>query len=46
MVYEEHGVFKLPSVDGPSWSHPAIQNGKLYLRDQDTLLCYDIRARR
>lgn len=43
--YEEHGVFKLPSVDGPSWSHPAIQNGKLYLRDQDTLFCYDIRQK-
>lgn len=44
--YTEHGVFKLPSVDGPSWSHPAIHDGKLYLRDQDTLLCYDIRTRR
>ncbi len=41
--YAEHGVFKLPSVDGPSWPHPAIQNGKLFLRDNDTLMCYDIR---
>jgi outer membrane protein assembly factor BamB len=43
--YAEHGVFKLPSVDGPSWSHPAIYDGRLYLRDQDTLMCYDIHGK-
>ena len=25
-----------------SWAHPVVANGKLYLRDQDLLLCYDI----
>jgi outer membrane protein assembly factor BamB len=25
-----------------SWAHPVVANGKLYLRDQDILLCYDI----
>lgn len=25
-----------------AWAHPVIANGKLYLRDQDLLLCYDI----
>ena len=24
------------------WAHPVIANGKLYLRDQDLLLCYDV----
>ena len=43
--YAERGTFKLPSVDGPSWSHPAIHNGRLYLRDNDTLMCYDIRGK-
>ncbi|MCS7021518.1 MAG: PQQ-binding-like beta-propeller repeat protein [Gemmataceae bacterium] len=28
------------------WAHPVIANGRLYLRDQDYLLCYDLRARR
>ncbi|HLY74764.1 MAG TPA: PQQ-binding-like beta-propeller repeat protein [Planctomycetota bacterium] len=28
----------------PSWAHPVIANGKLYLRDQDVLLCYLVRA--
>ncbi len=27
----------------PSWPYPVIANGKLYLRDQDVLLCYDIK---
>ena len=28
-----------------SWSHPVVANGKLYLRDQDLLLCYDVKAK-
>lgn len=27
-----------------TWSHPVIANGKLYLRDQDKLFCYDVKA--
>ena len=42
--YKERGVFKLAQVDGPSWPHPAIHNGKLYLRSQDALMCYELRA--
>ena len=41
--YVEKGAFKLASVSGPSWPHPAIHDGKLYLRDQDVLMCYDLR---
>jgi outer membrane protein assembly factor BamB len=28
-----------------SWPHPIIANGRLFLRDQDVLLCYDVRAK-
>ncbi|MDG2391133.1 MAG: PQQ-like beta-propeller repeat protein [Planctomycetaceae bacterium] len=28
-----------------AWAHPVVANGKLYLRDQDILLCYDISAK-
>jgi hypothetical protein len=28
----------------PAWAHPVIANGKLYVRDQDVLLCYDVKA--
>jgi hypothetical protein len=41
--YTEKGVFKLAVVKGPSWPHPAIHNGKLYVRADDSLLCYDLK---
>jgi outer membrane protein assembly factor BamB len=44
--YREVGSFKVPgSGDRPSWSHPAIIDGKLYLREQDQILCYDVLAK-
>jgi outer membrane protein assembly factor BamB len=27
----------------PAWPHPVIANGKLYIRDQDLLLCYNVK---
>jgi hypothetical protein len=43
--YREAGRFAPPDrSDKQSWSHPVIAGGRLYLRDQDTLLCYDLRA--
>ena len=29
----------------PSWAHPVIVSGKMYLRDQDKLVCYDVKAK-
>ncbi len=44
--YHEDGSFQVPgSGDRPSWSHPVILDGKLYLREQDSVLCFDISAR-
>jgi len=43
--YIEHGRFEQPDrSEQPAWPHPVIANGKLYLRDQDVLLCYDVKA--
>lgn len=43
--YQETGRFNQPDrSDKPSWSHPAVANGKLYLRDMDTLLVYHVKA--
>ncbi len=41
----ERGHFKQPDLSGKQgiWPHPVIANGKLYLRDQAVLLCYDIK---
>jgi outer membrane protein assembly factor BamB len=42
---KEVGEFTVPgSGDRPSWSHPVIVDGKLYLREGDKILCYDISA--
>lgn len=44
--YVEVGSFKVPdSGDRPSWSHPVIVGGKLFVREQDAILCYDVKAK-
>jgi outer membrane protein assembly factor BamB len=44
--YLERSRFEqLDRTSVPAWAHPVIANGKLYIRDQDTLLCYDVKAR-
>ena len=44
--YIERGRFRIPDPSGVhSWSHPVIANGKLYVRDQGNLFCYDIKAK-
>ncbi len=44
--YSERGRFEQPERSkANAWSHPVIANGKLYLRDQDVLLCYDVKAK-
>jgi len=35
--------FTPPTADGPAWAHPVIHRGKLYLRHNDLLVCYDLR---
>lgn len=43
-AYTEVGAFKLPGkVDKPGWAHPVLLDGKLYLREQDRLLCFDVK---
>jgi hypothetical protein len=32
-----------PRTRRSSWTHPVISGGKLFLRDQNILLCYDLR---
>jgi outer membrane protein assembly factor BamB len=42
--YLERGRFEQPDrTRQPAWTHPVIANGKLYLRDQDLLLCYALK---
>jgi len=43
-AYRLKGTFTIASRNGKSWPHPAIADGKLYLRDQDELHCYGFRS--
>jgi outer membrane protein assembly factor BamB len=44
--YRELARFNQPDRSGRnSWAHPVVTGGRLYLRDQDILLCYDVSGR-
>lgn len=47
--WEEKGRFTIPqhsekrSPRGGVWTHPVVANGKLFLRDQELLFCYEVK---
>jgi outer membrane protein assembly factor BamB len=44
--YKEKGRFSQPERSGAqAWPHPVVAGGKLYLRDWDKLLVYDLKAK-
>jgi len=50
-AYREMGRFSLPKetelrqgTNGKVWTHPVVFDGKLYLRDQDLVFCYDVKG--
>lgn len=44
--YKEGGRFDQPERSNQqAWAHPVIAGGKLYLRDQDNLFCYDVKRK-
>jgi outer membrane protein assembly factor BamB len=43
--YREHGRFKIDNLGRPSWAHPVVAGGRLYIRNQGRLAAYDIKAR-
>jgi outer membrane protein assembly factor BamB len=45
-AYVERGRFEQPDRSGKTtWPYPVISNGRLYLRDHDNLLCYNVKAK-
>ena len=42
--YRLKGSFKPAHQEGKSWAHPVVAGGRLYLREQDKLMCYNLRA--
>jgi outer membrane protein assembly factor BamB len=44
--YRETGRFDQPDrSDAAAWAHPVVSHGKLFLRDQNLLLVYDVKAK-
>lgn len=43
--YVEKGRFEIADQGWPSWAHPAVSGGTLYVRNQGILAAYDIKAR-
>jgi outer membrane protein assembly factor BamB len=42
--YKQAGQFEQPDrSELNAWPHPVIANGKLYLRDQNVVLCYNVK---
>jgi outer membrane protein assembly factor BamB len=41
--YVEKASFKVPGSTNQSWNHPVVIDGRLYLREKDTLLVYDLK---
>jgi outer membrane protein assembly factor BamB len=38
--------FELPNeAEGPSWAHPVVLDGKLYIRHAQYLYCYDVKVK-
>ncbi len=43
--YVEKGRFRIEQGSLPTWTHPVVAGGRLYLRDQDTIYAYDVRQK-
>jgi outer membrane protein assembly factor BamB len=43
-AWEEVCRFKPPRLSYPTWAAPVLSRGYLYLRSEDWLVCYDLRA--
>jgi outer membrane protein assembly factor BamB len=42
--YKEKGRFRIQQGSLPTWTHPVVAGGRLYLRDQDTIYAFDVRG--
>jgi hypothetical protein len=36
---------RIDNLGRPSWAHPVVAGGRLYIRNQERLAAYDVKAR-
>ena len=41
--YKEKSRFMIPRGQYNTWAPPVISDGRMYLREQDNLYCYDVK---
>ena len=44
-AYREKGRFQIRDLGAPAWAHPVVSHGQLFIRNENTLTSYDVRAR-
>lgn len=44
--YKEKGRFRIQQSSRPTWTHPVVAGGRLYLRDQDTIYAFDVKEKK
>jgi outer membrane protein assembly factor BamB len=44
-AYKEVGRFRIPQDSLPTWTHPVVSGGRLFLRDQDTIYAFDVKEK-
>lgn len=44
-AYVEKGRFSIADTGRPSWAHPVVIGGKLYIRNQSSLTVYDVKGK-
>lgn len=42
--YRERGRFSIPDHGKPSWAYPVVCDGRLYIRNQGQLQCFDVKG--
>jgi len=43
--YVEKGTFTINDLGKPTWAHPVVAGGKLYIRNQNMLIAYDVKGK-
>lgn len=41
--YTEQARYTIPNITFPAWTAPVLSHGRLYLRDEDSIVCLDLR---
>jgi hypothetical protein len=39
-----HEIAKFKAIDGKTWNHPVVSQGKLYVRNGEEIACFQLAA--